>query len=75
MRARIEGSQAICVFSEPEFPPKLVQMLTTGTRAKRGVLDEVGAAIPAGPGHYFALMRADAGEPRQLPQVLGPDAE
>lgn len=60
VRAKIEETKAICVFSEPEFPPKLVQMLTMGTKAKRGVLDEVGAAIPAGPEHYFALMRADA---------------
>ncbi len=60
VRAKIEGSKAICVFSEPEFPPKLVQTLTMGTNAKRGVLDEIGAAIPAGPGQYFALMRADA---------------
>jgi zinc transport system substrate-binding protein len=60
VRARIEQASAICVFSEPEFPPKLVEMLTAGTRAKRGVLDEVGAAIPAGQGQYFALMRADA---------------
>ncbi len=60
VRAKIEETKAICVFSEPEFPPKLVQMLTAGTKAKRGVLDEVGAAIPPGPGQYFALMRADA---------------
>ncbi len=60
VRARIEQSAAICVFSEPEFPPKLVQTLTLGTKAKRGVLDEVGAAIPAGPAQYFALMRSDA---------------
>jgi zinc transport system substrate-binding protein len=60
VRARIEDAKAICVFSEPEFPPKLVQMLTMGTNAKRGVLDEIGAAIPSGPGQYFALMRADA---------------
>ena len=60
MRAKIEDAKAICVFSEAEFPPKLVQTLTMGTNAKRGVLDEVGAAIPAGPGQYFALMRADA---------------
>jgi zinc transport system substrate-binding protein len=60
VRARIAEAKAICVFSEPEFPPKLVQMLTAGTKAKRGVLDEVGAAIPAGAGHYFALMRFDA---------------
>ena len=60
MRAKIEEAKAICVFSEPEFPPKLVQTLTMGTNAKRGVLDEVGAAIPAGTAQYFALMRADA---------------
>jgi zinc transport system substrate-binding protein len=60
MRARIEQTAAICVFSEPEFPPKLVQMLTQGTNARQGVLDEVGAAIPPGPAQYFALMRADA---------------
>ncbi len=60
VRARIEATRAICVFSEPEFPPKLVQSLTNGTKAKRGVLDEVGAAIPAGQDQYFALMRADA---------------
>lgn len=60
VRAKIEDSKAICVFSEPEFPPRLVQTLTMGTNAKRGVLDEIGAAIPAGPGQYFALMRADA---------------
>jgi zinc transport system substrate-binding protein len=60
VRAKIEDAKAICVFSEPYFPPKLVQTLTMGTNAKRGVLDEIGAAIPTGPGQYFALMRADA---------------
>jgi zinc transport system substrate-binding protein len=61
VRARIKETRAICVFSEPEFPPKLVQTLTMGTQAKQGVLDEVGAAIPAGTEQYFTLMRANAG--------------
>jgi zinc transport system substrate-binding protein len=60
VRAKIEETKAICVFSEPEFPPKLVQMLTEGTHARRGVLDEIGAAIPPGPAQYFELMRMDA---------------
>jgi zinc transport system substrate-binding protein len=60
MRAKIEHAGAICVFSEPEFPPKLVQMLIQGTKARQGVLDEVGAAIAPGPEQYFALMRTDA---------------
>ena len=60
IRDRIGRAKAICVFSEPQFPPKLVEMLTEGTDAKAGVLDEIGAAVPAGPGQYFEFMRADA---------------
>ena len=60
IRDKIRHAKAICVFSEPQFPPKLVEMLTEGTDAKSGVLDEIGATIQPGPGQYFALMRADA---------------
>jgi zinc transport system substrate-binding protein len=60
VRANIMKANAICVFSEPQFPPKLVQTLILGTKAKQGVLDEVGAAIPPGPDQYFALMRSNA---------------
>jgi zinc transport system substrate-binding protein len=60
VRANIVKANAICVFSEPQFPPKLVQTLILGTSAKQGVLDEVGAAIPPGPDHYFTLMRGNA---------------
>lgn len=60
IRQKIKDTKAICVFSEPQFPPKLVETLTEGTEAKRGVLDEIGATIPAGPGQYFEFMRADA---------------
>jgi zinc transport system substrate-binding protein len=60
LRANIVKANAICVFSEPQFPPKLVQTLIVGTKAKQGVLDEVGAAIPPGPDQYFTLMRSNA---------------
>ncbi len=60
IRDKIRHAKAICVFSEPQFPPKLVETLTEGTDAKSGVLDEIGAAIPPGPDQYLALMRADA---------------
>lgn len=60
IREKIEAAQALCVFSEPQFPPKLVDMLTEGTATKRGVLDEIGAGLPAGPDQYFALLRFDA---------------
>lgn len=60
LREKIKDAKAICVFAEPQFPPKLVDTLVEGTQAKRGTLDEIGAALPAGPGQYFALMRMDA---------------
>jgi zinc transport system substrate-binding protein len=62
LRRKVRSSGAICVFSTPQYPPKLVAALTEGTRARTGVLDDVGADIPAGPAHYETLMRriADA---------------
>jgi zinc transport system substrate-binding protein len=39
-----------------------VASITEGTKAQRGVLDPNGAAIPAGPGHYAALLRGMAGD-------------
>ncbi len=60
LRSQIVSGQVFCVFAEPEFPPKLVQTLVEGTSAKTGTLDEVGAALPAGPDHYFELMRGNA---------------
>src|SRR5271165_5937746 len=60
IRAEIARAKAICLFSEPEFPPKLIGMLKSGTGAKTGVLDEIGATLPAGKNQYFELMRGNA---------------
>ncbi|MEM9106072.1 MAG: zinc ABC transporter substrate-binding protein [Pseudomonadota bacterium] len=46
-----------CVFSEPQFEPRLVSVITEGTPAKSGVLDPLGASIDNGPELYFALIR------------------
>ncbi len=58
LRQTIESVDAHCVFSEPQFEPRLVETVTEGTDAKSGTLDPLGAALPAGPGQYFALMNA-----------------
>jgi zinc transport system substrate-binding protein len=58
IRARIAASHAPCVFSEPQFEPKLVATLIEGTDAKTGVLDPLGADLAEGPEHYFQLMNA-----------------
>jgi zinc transport system substrate-binding protein len=62
LRRKIADLKAVCVFAEPQFEPKLVVSITEGTKARRGTLDPNGAAIPAGPGHYEALLRAMAAD-------------
>lgn len=57
IRERIVDLGARCVFAEPQFEPALVETVTEGTTARAGVLDPLGAAIPAGGDAYFILMR------------------
>jgi zinc transport system substrate-binding protein len=57
LRAKIRKLKAACVFAEPQFEPRLVATITEDTTAKRGELDPLGASIPAGAGHYAALLR------------------
>jgi len=54
---KIRTLEATCVFSEPQFSPKLVNVVTAHTATKTGVLDPLGTGIPAGPDLYFTLMR------------------
>ncbi|MQB42759.1 zinc ABC transporter substrate-binding protein ZnuA [Rhizobium sp. ICMP 5592] len=51
---------ATCVFAEPQFEPKLVNVVLEGTSAKSGVLDPEAAILPQGPDLYFDLMRGIA---------------
>lgn len=57
LRRKISALKAVCVFSEPQFEPRLVATITEKTSARRGVLDPLGVAIPAGAAHYPTLLR------------------
>ncbi len=57
LRRRIGELKAVCVFSEPQFEPRLVATITEKTKARRGVLDPLGVSIPAGVAHYPTLLR------------------
>ena len=57
LREKISDSSATCVFSEPQFEPKLVEILVEGTGARTGLLDPVGASLTKGPDLYFQLLR------------------
>ncbi|HEX6979050.1 MAG TPA: zinc ABC transporter substrate-binding protein [Alphaproteobacteria bacterium] len=58
LRSKISRLGAVCVFSEPQFAPALVQTVIERTQARTGVLDPLGAAALPGPDAYFAMMRS-----------------
>jgi zinc transport system substrate-binding protein len=70
IRARIAALGAVCVFTEPQFRPALVDTLVAGSAVRSAVLDPLGTDLPAGPGAYFALMRGLAAS---LLQCLAPE--
>ncbi|MFO7856439.1 MAG: zinc ABC transporter substrate-binding protein [Paracoccaceae bacterium] len=57
IREAIAGMDAACVFTEPQFPPRLAETATQGTGARLGTLDPVGAELAPGPELYPTLIR------------------
>lgn len=62
LQERLREAKAVCIFSEPQFEPRHVQMLVEGSGARGGVLDPEGAQLKDGPDLYFALMRGLAAD-------------
>ncbi|NRG17477.1 zinc ABC transporter substrate-binding protein [Rhizobiales bacterium] len=57
MREKVKELGAVCVFSEPQFDPRLVAVIAEGSNARPGVLDPLGADLEDGPDQYFDLLR------------------
>jgi len=57
LREAIASGKVVCLFREPQFPPRLIDALDEGTKARIGVLDPLGADLHPGPGLYPRLMR------------------
>ncbi len=68
IREKLKTLDAACVFAEPQFDPRIVDVLTEGTTAKQGVLDPEGATLDEGPGLYRALIE---GLVKRLRNCLG----
>ncbi len=56
LRNRVRELGAICVFSEPQFDTRLVEVITENTQARIGVLDPLGVAVEDGPDAYFTIL-------------------
>ena len=57
LKNRIRSRKVICLFSEPQFEPRLVKVLMEGTRVRTAVLDPLGSSLEEGPELYFTLLR------------------
>ncbi|MGG7643369.1 zinc ABC transporter substrate-binding protein [Rhodovulum sp. YNF3179] len=57
IRDLIRDTGAACVFTEPQFPPRLVDTLIEGSTAQTGTLDPLGADLAPGAKLYPALIR------------------
>lgn len=62
IQERLREAKAVCIFSEPQFEPRYVQMLAEGSGARPGVLDPEGASLKDGPNLYFTLLNGLAAE-------------
>ena len=60
IRDRMGNLGAVCVFAEPQFPPKLIATVAEGMEVRTGVLDPLGAGLEPGAELYFELMRGMA---------------
>ncbi|MBY0512249.1 MAG: zinc ABC transporter substrate-binding protein [Rhodospirillaceae bacterium] len=57
IKDKVNSLGRTCIFSEPQFEPKLVQTVVGETRAKTGVLDPEGSTLAQGPDMHLTLMR------------------
>ncbi len=52
----VEDRKIKCIFSEPQFNPKLINMIAKNTGAKTGILDPLGSSYKPGKNLYFNLI-------------------
>lgn len=57
LKAHLQEDQISCIFAEPQFDAKLVDLAVEGTAVKQAVLDPLGASLEDGADLYFNLIR------------------
>jgi zinc transport system substrate-binding protein len=57
IRNRLTDESIACVYAEPQFDAKLINVIIEGTPTKTGTLDPLGANLDPGPDLYFTLLK------------------
>ena len=53
---QVKATGSNCVFTEPQFNPKLAKLVTRGTGARLSTIDPLGVNLKDGPGLYIKLI-------------------
>lgn len=53
----IKSNEVLCIFGEPQYSQKIIEVLIEGTSVKKGILDPIGTDLSPGPELYFNLMK------------------
>jgi zinc transport system substrate-binding protein len=61
LRAKAKDLKAVCLFTEPDFDRKILDLITQGTTAKIATLDPEASGIAEGPDLYAQSLREIAG--------------
>ncbi len=62
LKALLKETKTTCVFSEPQYSERLVNTITEGTSARRGVLDPLGVNLSPGADLYSRLIESLSNE-------------
>lgn len=57
LRQIIVDRGAVCLFREPQFTDRILNVIADGSDVQIGTLDPMGSGIEAGPDHYFEMQR------------------
>ena len=69
LRSAIGKLESTCIFAEPQFEPRLIEVVSEGMNVRYGMLDPLGSEFEPGPDLYIAMMRGLA---RALADCLTP---
>jgi len=54
----VHETGAVCAFAEPQFSPRLLEVVAEDTQIRMGVIDPLGAKVQPGPNAYFEIIRS-----------------
>ena len=60
LQGQIAGEAVACVFAEPQFDPRALEVLAGEADIEIGILDAIGSGLEPGPSLYASLMRRNA---------------